>query len=187
MLNESTGDQAPQRDQQDDSPRGASPAMPVTAQPGAATGPQPEVLRIEMRRLDPGMPLPRTAKPGDAGMDLRSREDVVLEPGRRQLIPTGIAVAVPPGWVGLVHPRSGLAAGHGITVLNTPGTIDSGYRGEIKITLLNTDRTEAFRIGRGDRIAQLLLQRVALVETVEVETLDETERGATGFGSSGTR
>lgn len=184
MLYDPTDDHATQRDHQDDAMQ--DDPLDDVPQDGAAEAP-PEVLRLQVRRLDPGVALPRLAKPGDAGMDLRSREDLELAPGQRRLIPTGIALAVPPGWVGLVHPRSGLAAGHGVTVLNTPGTIDSGYRGEIKVTLLNTDRTEVFRISRGDRIAQLLLQRVAVVETVEVETLDETERGVSGFGSSGTR
>lgn len=118
-------------------------------------------------------------------MDLRAREDVVLEPGQRALIPTGIAIAIPQGWAGFVNPRSGLAAKHGITVVNAPGTVDAGYRGEIKVTLLNTDPTQTFEIARGDRIAQLVVQRVAMVEVQEVEELDQTERGARGFGSSG--
>lgn len=147
----------------------------------------PEPLRMQVRRLDAELPLPTYAKPGDAGMDLRASADAVLEPGGRALIGTGLAVAVPPGWVGLVHPRSGLAAKHGITVLNAPGTVDSGYRGEIMVTLLNTDPQETFRIERGERIAQLLLQRVAQVELVEVDELEGSDRGETGFGSSGTR
>lgn len=147
----------------------------------------PEPLRMQVRRLDAELPLPTYAKPGDAGMDLRASADAVLEPGGRALIGTGLAVAVPPGWVGLVHPRSGLAAKHGITVLNAPGTVDSGYRGEIMVTLLNSDPQEPFRIERGERIAQLLLQRVAQVELVEVDELEGSDRGETGFGSSGTR
>ncbi|KAA9393454.1 dUTP diphosphatase [Kocuria coralli] len=142
-------------------------------------------MDLKIQRLDPHLPLPAHARPGDAGMDLRARTDVVLQPGQRALIPTGIAIAVPAGWAGFVNPRSGLAAKHGITVVNAPGTVDSGYRGEIKVTLLNTDLTEAFEISRGDRIAQLVLQRVAVVDVVEVDQLDETERGRQGFGSSG--
>lgn len=145
----------------------------------------PERLPLKVQRLDPGLPLPVHARPGDAGMDLRAREDVVLEPGQRALIPTGIAIAIPQGWAGFVNPRSGLAAKHGITVVNAPGTVDAGYRGEIKVTLLNTDPTQTFEIARGDRIAQLVVQRVAMVEVQEVEELDQTERGARGFGSSG--
>ncbi|WP_396350884.1 dUTP diphosphatase [Kocuria palustris] len=152
-----------------------------------ARGAQQAPLRLQVRRLDPDLPLPAYAKPGDAGMDLRASHGAVIEPGRRALIGTGLAVAVPPGWVGLVHPRSGLAARHGVTVLNAPGTVDSGYRGEIKVALLNTDPDEPFRIGRGDRIAQLLLQRVAAVELDEVDELAASDRGGTGFGSSGTR
>lgn len=136
-------------------------------------------------RLDPQLPLPVHARPGDAGMDLRAREDVVLAPGQRALISTGIAVAIPQGWAGFVNPRSGLAAKHGITLVNAPGTVDSGYRGEIKVTLLNTDLNESFTVTRGDRIAQLVVQRVATVQVVEVNELDETERGEQGFGSSG--
>jgi len=144
-------------------------------------------LRMQVRRLDADLPLPRYAKPGDAGLDLRASSDAVLDPGARALIGTGLAIAVPVGWVGLVHPRSGLAAKHGITVLNAPGTVDSGYRGEIMVTLLNTDLHTPFRIERGDRIAQLLLQRVGTVELVEVDELEDSDRGETGFGSSGTR
>lgn len=120
-------------------------------------------------------------------MDLRAREPVVLEPGQRALVPTGVAIAVPEGWAGFVNPRSGLAAKHGITVVNAPGTVDSGYRGEVKVTVLNTDATHSFRIERGDRIAQLVIQRVAVVEAVEVTELEATERGERGFGSSGSQ
>ncbi len=147
----------------------------------------PQRLQLRIQRLDPDLPLPVNARPGDAGMDLRARESVVLEPGQRALIPTGVAIAVPEGWAGFVNPRSGLAAKHGITVVNAPGTVDSGYRGELKVTVLNTDTTHAFRIERGDRIAQLVLQRVAVVDVVEVTELDVTERGDQGFGSSGSQ
>lgn len=141
------------------------------------------VLRV--RRLDPGLPLPVRAHAGDAGIDLHAAEDVVLEPGHRALVGTGLAVAVPHGYVGLVHPRSGLAARAGISVVNAPGTVDAGYRGGIKVNLVNLDPTEAFHVERGDRIAQLLVQRVELWDVVEVDRLDETDRGAGGHGSTG--
>ena len=117
--------------------------------------------------------------------DLRSRVDFALAPGERALVPTGIAIALPEGYVGLVHPRSGLATKHGITIVNAPGTVDSGYRGELMVTLLNTDRAKSFQIKRGDRIAQLVIQRYEHANFVVVENLDETERGSQGFGSSG--
>ncbi|MDO4254797.1 MAG: dUTP diphosphatase [Kocuria sp.] len=144
-------------------------------------------LELRIQRLDPDLPLPTYARPGDAGMDLRAREGVVLEPGRRAVVPTGIAVHIPEGWAGFVNPRSGLAAKHGITLVNAPGTVDSGYRGEIKVTLLNTDLAHSFEVVRGDRIAQLVLQRVGEANIVEVTELDATERGNRGFGSSGMR
>ncbi|BDH57143.1 dUTP diphosphatase [Tsukamurella sp. PLM1] len=143
------------------------------------------VSQIPLLRLDEGLPLPQRAHPGDAGVDLYSSIDVRLEPGARTLIPTGVALALPYGTVGLIHPRSGLAAKHGITVVNTPGTVDAGYRGEIKVCLLNTDREAAVEIKRGDRIAQLLVQRVELPDFKEVSFLDETDRGTGGYGSSG--
>lgn len=136
-------------------------------------------------RLDPGLPLPRYAHPGDAGADLMSAADLVLGPGERALVPTGVALELPPGHVGLVHPRSGLAARHGITIVNAPGTVDCGYRGEIKVLLLNTDRTEPFQVRRGDRIAQLVVQRYEQAHFVEVEALDDSARGAGGYGSTG--
>jgi dUTP pyrophosphatase len=142
-------------------------------------------MQIALRRLDPDIPLPVRAHPGDAGVDLCSTVDVRLEPGERQLIPTGIAIALPIGTVGLIHPRSGLAARAGLSIVNTPGTVDAGYRGEIKVCLINLDRTDAIDIARGDRIAQLLVQRVELPDFVEVDELDETSRGAGGYGSSG--
>lgn len=132
-----------------------------------------------------GIPKPCYAKPGDAGLDLRSAIDAVIEPGQRMLVPTGVAVAIPEGYAGFVQPRSGLALKHGITIVNTPGLIDSGYRGELGIILLNTDVSEPFQIKRGDRIAQLVILAVPEVALVEVDELDETERGGTGFGSSG--
>ncbi|GAA1822200.1 dUTP diphosphatase [Nesterenkonia flava] len=142
-------------------------------------------IEVPIRRLDPDLPPPGYAHPGDAGADLVAAEDVELAPGERRLVPTGIAVAIPQGWVGLIHPRSGLAVKHGISMVNTPGTIDAGYRGEIKVLLINTDPAETARFSRGDRIAQLLFQRVDQARFVEVEELPESVRGAGGFGSSG--
>ncbi|WP_280200327.1 dUTP diphosphatase [Nocardia cyriacigeorgica] len=140
---------------------------------------------IPLLRLDPGIPVPTRAHPGDAGVDLCTTEDVILEPGERVLVGTGIAVALPVGTVGLIHPRSGLAAKTGLSVVNTPGTVDAGYRGEIKVCLINHDPRTRIELRRGDRIAQLLVQRVELVDFVEVDRLDETTRGAGGYGSSG--
>ncbi|QIS13729.1 dUTP diphosphatase [Nocardia arthritidis] len=140
---------------------------------------------IPLMRLDPGIPMPTRAHHGDAGVDLCTTEDVILEPGERVLVGTGIAVALPVGTVGLIHPRSGLAAKAGLSVVNTPGTVDAGYRGEIKVCLINHDPRTPIELRRGDRIAQLLVQRVELVDFVEVERLDETARGAGGYGSSG--
>ncbi|MGY0497085.1 dUTP diphosphatase [Nocardia sp. FBN12] len=141
-------------------------------------------LRIPYIQLDPELPRPRRAHTGDAGIDLHGVDDVLLAPGGRALIGTGIAIALPLGTVGLIHPRSGLAAQSGVTVLNTPGTVDSGYRGEIKVCLINHGE-ETVMIKRGNRIAQLLVQTVELPELVEVDQLDETIRGADGFGSTG--
>ncbi|MEU4340615.1 dUTP diphosphatase [Nocardia sp. NPDC023852] len=138
-----------------------------------------------MLRLDPGIPVPARAHDGDAGVDLCTTQDVILEPGERMLVGTGIAVALPVGTVGLIHPRSGLAAKTGLSVVNTPGTVDAGYRGEIKVCLINHDPRTPIELRRGDRIAQLLVQRVELVDFVEVDSLDETTRGAGGHGSSG--
>jgi len=129
--------------------------------------------------------LPRHAYPGDAGLDLSACDRVVLEPGERALVGTGLAVAIPEGYAGFVQPRSGLAARHGITVVNSPGLIDSGYRGEIKVVLLNTDLAEPFPVEVGDRIAQLVIVPVPAVEVVVVDELEETVRGVGGFGSSG--
>ncbi len=143
------------------------------------------MVRIPVRRLDPGLPLPGYAHPGDAGADLHARVDLELGPGERALVPTGLALAIPEGYVGLVHPRSGLAARHGITVVNAPGTIDAGYRGEVQVCLLNTDRTEPFTVRRGDRIAQLVLQRVESADFVETDDLGDSARGSGGYGSTG--
>lgn len=140
---------------------------------------------VPIVRLDPGLPIPRYAHPDDAGADLMTTVDVTLAPGERQLVPTGVAIALPPGYVGLVHPRSGLAARHGLTVVNAPGTIDAGYRGEIKVCLLNTDRETPVTLRRGDRIAQLVVQRFETARFVEVDSLDESARGTGGYGSTG--
>ncbi|MDP7384225.1 MAG: dUTP diphosphatase [Acidimicrobiales bacterium] len=144
------------------------------------------MLDLPVLRLDPDLPLPAYARAGDAGIDLVAREDVTLAPaGGRALVATGIAIALPEGYAGLVQPRSGLAFKHGVTVLNTPGLIDSGYRGELKVCLINHDPTEPFEVTRGERIAQLVVQAVEDVTFVEVDTLDDSERGDKGFGSSG--
>lgn len=146
----------------------------------------PTLAPIRVKRLDPGLPLPMRAHAGDAGADLYAAEDVTLKPGERALVGTGIAIALPIGTVGLIHPRSGLAAKHGLTVVNAPGTVDAEYRGELKVCLLNTDQREPIEITRGMRIAQLVVQRVELVEFAEVDELDDTARGAGGYGSTGT-
>lgn len=144
------------------------------------------MFELPVLRLDPDLPLPAYARPGDAGVDLVAREDVTLAPaGGRALIATGIAIALPDGYAGFVQPRSGLAAKHGVTCLNTPGLIDSGYRGELKVCLINHDPTEPFEVTRGERIAQLVVQAVEQVTFVEVDQLDESARGDKGFGSSG--
>ena len=142
-------------------------------------------VNVHIKLLDPELPAPAYAKPGDAGADLRSRIDFELEPGERALVPTGVAIALPEGYVGLVHPRSGLATKHGITIVNAPGTVDSGYRGELMVTLLNTDKTKSFHVQRGDRIAQLIIQKYEHATFTVVDELDQTERGSSGFGSSG--
>ncbi len=144
------------------------------------------MLPVPVRRLDPDLALPEYAKPGDAGVDLRATESATLAPGGgRALVPTGVAVAIPRGYAGFIQPRSGLAFKHGVTVLNTPGLIDSDYRGELKVLLVNTDPSEPFEVTRGERIAQLVIQAVEHVEFVEVDSLDETERGEGGFGHTG--
>jgi dUTP pyrophosphatase len=142
-------------------------------------------MNLRMVRLDERAKLPTRAHPGDAGLDLYSLEPATLKPGERASIPTGIAVEIPPGQAGLVLPRSGLAARAGIALVNAPGLIDSGYRGEIRVLLLNTDRTATFTLGAGDRIAQLVLVDIQSPTPVEVPALEISERGAGGFGSSG--
>ena len=144
-----------------------------------------ETLKIPVKKLDNSLETPRYAYVGDAGLDLRSAEHVVLEPFERKAISCGIAVAIPEGHAGFVLPRSGLAAKHGISIVNAPGLIDSNYRGELKAILVNLDAHEPFEINPGDRIAQLVVMAVPPAELVEVEELDETVRGAGGFGSSG--
>lgn len=140
---------------------------------------------LKLKKLDEGLPTPAYANPGDAGLDLHAAEDHVLAPGERTLIGTGIAIAIPEGYAGFVQPRSGLAAKQGFSIVNTPGLIDSGYRGEIKVIGLNTDARNTIHLKRGDRVAQLVIQEVPIVELLEVEELDETERSAGGFGSTG--
>jgi dUTP pyrophosphatase len=144
-----------------------------------------EPVTVSVRRLDPDLPLPAYAHPGDAGADLVAADDVELAPGARALVRTGIAVALPEGFVGLVHPRSGLAARLGVTVLNAPGTVDAGYRGEILVNLVNHDRDTAVKITRGDRIAQLVVQKVERARFHAVDELPDTGRGADGHGSTG--
>jgi len=145
----------------------------------------PDQIEVLLLRLDPELEPPAYTHHDDAGADLRAREDLVLAPGERSLVPTGIAVAIPEGYAGFVHPRSGLAARHGVTIVNAPGTVDAGYRGEILVNLLNTDREREVRISRGDRIAQLVLQRVSRASFRTVDSLSESVRGVTGHGASG--
>lgn len=142
-------------------------------------------MGVALVRLDPDLPLPAYAHPGDAGADLHTAVDVRLEPGERALVPTGIAIALPEGYVALVHPRSGLAARHGLSIVNTPGTVDAGYRGEIKVLLINLDPREPLELARGDRIAQLVIQRVERARFDVVEVLPDSVRGAGGYGSTG--
>ena len=142
-------------------------------------------LDVLLLRLDDGVPVPSYAHPGDAGADLVTRVDVVIPPQGRATVPTGIAVALPDGYAAFVHPRSGLAARHGLTIINAPGTVDAGYRGEIAITLLNTDVLAPIELHRGDRIAQLVIQRVERARFVPAERLPGSHRGQDGFGSSG--
>lgn len=142
----------------------------------------PEVL---ITLLDDGIPVPSYAHPGDAGADLVTRVDVTLAPFERSTVPTGVSIALPDGYAAFVHPRSGLAARHGLTIVNAPGTVDAGYRGEIAVTLYNSDPTETLTLSRGDRIAQLVVQQVARARFVQAERLPGSARGAGGFGSSG--
>ena len=144
------------------------------------------MMEIPITRIDSDLPLPKYAKEGDAGADLVANENITLDPaGGRALISTGIAIAIPEGYAGFVQPRSGLAAKHGVTCLNTPGLIDSGYRGELKVLLINTDPETPFEVVKGERIAQLVIQRVESVEFIEVEALSDSDRGSGGFGSTG--
>lgn len=142
-------------------------------------------IDVPVRLLHPMARHPHYAHPGDAGADLSAVAELTLAPGERALVPTGIALAIPLGWVGLVHPRSGLAAKHGITIVNAPGTVDAGYRGEILVNLLNTDPSNSITISPGDRIAQIVFQEVARADFTEVDSLPETARGDTGHGSTG--
>lgn len=142
-------------------------------------------VRLEVRRLDPTVPLPAFAHEGDAGLDLAANVDVEVAPGARAMVPTGLAVAIPAGFAGLVLPRSGLASRHGLTMANAPGLIDAGYRGEVICAVVNLDRERPVKIGRGDRIAQLVIVPVAAVEVIEVAELPPSGRGSGGFGSTG--
>jgi dUTP pyrophosphatase len=144
------------------------------------------MLPIPVQRLDPDLPLPAYAKPGDAGLDLLAREGVVLKAGGgRAVVPTGLALAIPEGYAGFIQPRSGLALRHGVTCLNTPGLLDSGYRGELQVLLINTDPSDDVEIARGERIAQLVVQRVEHVQLEVVDALPDSERGAGGWGHTG--
>lgn len=151
----------------------------------ASTDPVGDSAAVRLVQLDRDLPLPRRAHEGDAGVDLHITADVSIAPGGRVLVGTGIAIALPLGTVGLIHPRSGLAARSGLSIVNAPGTVDAGYRGEIKVCLINLDPNDSIELVRGDRIAQLLVQKVELVTFVPVESLDETSRGSGGYGSSG--
>ncbi|MEP6815420.1 MAG: dUTP diphosphatase [Marmoricola sp.] len=143
------------------------------------------MVQILIRRLDEGLALPSYAHPGDAGADLCTTVDVTLAPGERTLVPTGVAIALPDGFVALVHPRSGLASRHGVSIVNAPGTVDAGYRGEIKVLLVNLDPVASVSLRRGDRIAQLVVQRFERADFVEVADLPESVRGDGGYGSTG--
>lgn len=162
--------------------------MSTPTAPGDETGWQdfaPGQIEVLIQRLDPDLPLPAYARPGDAGADLVTSVDVRLEPGERRTVPTGVAIALPDGYAAFVHPRSGLAARFGLTVLNAPGTVDAGYRGEIQVTLLNTDGRVPVELNRGDRIAQLVVQPVSRAYFVEAARLPGSARGTGGFGSTG--
>ncbi len=142
-------------------------------------------VQVLITRLDPSVPLPVYAKGGDAGADIVSRVDVTLQPGERALVPTGISIALPDGYVALVHPRSGLAIKHGVTMVNAPGTVDAGYRGELQCIMINHDPKEPITFHKGDRIAQLVIQKVERAEFIEVQELPGSGRGSGGFGSTG--
>lgn len=141
-------------------------------------------VQVLIKRLDPGVPLPVYAKGGDAGADIVTAIDITLAPGERSLVPTGISIALPDGYVALVHPRSGLAIKHGVTMVNSPGTVDAGYRGELKLILINHDPKDSVSFKRGDRVAQLVIQQVERAEFVEVQELPGSGRGTDGFGST---
>ena len=143
------------------------------------------MTKILIKRLDPTVPLPSYAKAGDAGADLATRIDFTINPGERMLVPTGISIALPNGYVALVHPRSGLAIKHGISMVNTPGTVDAGYRGELQVILINHDLTQSVSFKKGDRIAQLVIQKVERADFVEVSDLPGSDRSSGGFGSTG--
>ncbi|MEI6476457.1 MAG: dUTP diphosphatase [Actinomycetes bacterium] len=143
------------------------------------------MVSVLIQRLDPEVPLPNYAKGGDAGADLVTRIDLTLAPGERALAPTGIAIALPDGYAAFVHPRSGLAIKHGVSMVNTPGTVDAGFRGELQIILINHDLHEAITFKRGDRVAQLIIQKVEKAEFIEVSQLPGSGRGTGGFGSTG--
>jgi dUTP pyrophosphatase len=143
------------------------------------------MTKVLIKRLDPDIPLPTYAKGGDAGADLCTRIDITIKPGERVLVPTGISIALPNGFVALVHPRSGLAIKFGISIVNTPGTVDAGYRGELHVILINHDLTESISFKKGDRIAQLVIQQVERAEFIEVADLPGSERSTGGFGSTG--
>jgi dUTP pyrophosphatase len=143
------------------------------------------MVEVLIRRVDPEAAVPSYAHPGDAGADLATTVDVRLAPGERVLVPTGVSIALPAGYVALVHPRSGLAAAHGLAIVNAPGTVDAGYRGEIKVLLVNLDPSEPVTLSSGDRVAQLVIQRVEQARFVEVDTLPGSGRGAGGYGSTG--
>jgi dUTP pyrophosphatase len=160
----------------------APPNGPCARPSGGAAGAD---LAVAVVRLDADLPLPSYAHPGDAGADLLTTVDVTLAPGERALVPTGLAIALPDGYVALVHPRSGLAARHGLSIVNTPGTVDAGYRGEIKVLLVNHDPRSPIELRRGDRIAQLVVQRFERARFVEVPELPDSPRGAGGYGSTG--
>jgi dUTP pyrophosphatase len=144
-----------------------------------------DLIDLPIKRLDPSVELPSYAYEGDAGLDLRANEDVTLEPFERRLVSTGLAIAIPEGYAGFVQPRSGQALKKGLSMANTPGLIDAHYRGELKVCAINLDPENPIHIEKGERIAQLVIQAVPVVTLVEVEELDETDRGAGGFGSSG--
>ncbi|QGF24770.1 dUTP diphosphatase [Raineyella fluvialis] len=154
---------------------------------GAGIGAGEQEVAVQIVRLDPELPTPSYARALDAGADLHAAEDVELPPGERRLVGTGIALAIPAGTAAFVHPRSGLAAREGLSIVNAPGTVDAGYRGEVKVCLINTDRHRSIRIHRGDRIAQLVIQPVLRAVFTEVTALPVSERGTEGHGSTGTR